>query len=129
MSCNEENNFSNRFSYLSGGIDSYQNVIRTLAGEIKPGYSTFSISITALQAEARRVWQDKNSDGILRSDELKTLDELGIVSLNVAHQDTNQALAGGRLSQIGSLLKAHSSKHPQCKKCLTCLATRRSVSS
>jgi Ca2+-binding RTX toxin-like protein len=44
---------------------------------------------------ALRVWQDANSDGISQTGELKTLDELGITSINTAQTRVLQATANG----------------------------------
>lgn len=53
-----------------------------------------------------KVWQDKNQDGISQADELKTLEELNIQSLNLSYQNTKQNLSGGNeLAQIGSYIK------------------------
>ena len=50
-----------------------------------------------------RVWRDLNQDGVSQKEELFTLEEVGVQSLNVAYQDTNQNLGNGnRLAQEGS---------------------------
>ena len=53
-----------------------------------------------------RVWQDLNQDGISQTNELRTLEELGIQSLNVAYKDVNKNLGNGNtLAQQGSYTK------------------------
>jgi len=53
-----------------------------------------------------RVWQDLNQDGISQTNELRTLEELGIQSLDVAYEDVNQNLGNGNtLAQEGSYTK------------------------
>ena len=42
-----------------------------------------------------RVWRDLNQDGVSQKEELFTLEEVGVQSLNVAYQDTNQNLGNG----------------------------------
>ena len=50
-----------------------------------------------------RVWRDLNQDGVSQKEELFTLEEVGVQSLNVAYQDTNQNLGNGnRLAHEGS---------------------------
>ncbi|WLF84392.1 calcium-binding protein [Moraxella sp. ZY210820] len=57
------------------------------------------------------VWQDKNQDGISQEDELKTLEELGIQSLNLAYQNIRQNLNGdNQLTQIGNYTKVDGTK-------------------
>ena len=53
-----------------------------------------------------RVWQDLNQDGIPQTNELRTLEELGIQSLDVAYKDVNKNLGNGNtLAQQGSYTK------------------------
>ena len=53
-----------------------------------------------------RVWQDLNQDGISQANELRTLEELGIQSLDVAYKDANKNLGNGNtLAQQGSYTK------------------------
>ena len=53
-----------------------------------------------------RVWQDLNQDGISQANELRTLEELGIQSLDVAYKDVNKNLGNGNtLAQQGSYTK------------------------
>ena len=53
-----------------------------------------------------RVWQDLNQDGISQTNELRTLEELGIQSLDVAYKDANKNLGNGNtLAQQGSYTK------------------------
>ena len=53
-----------------------------------------------------RVWQDLNQDGISQTNELRTLEELGIQSLDVAYKDVNKNLGNGNtLAQQGSYTK------------------------
>ncbi|MCL1481092.1 MAG: hypothetical protein MH213_07060 [Marinobacter sp.] len=57
-----------------------------------------------------RVWQDLNSDGISQADELKTLDEAGVASINVAKTENSQPLANGNLlADIGSYVRSDGS--------------------
>lgn len=42
-----------------------------------------------------RVWQDLNQDGISQANELKTLEELGIVGINVGKTEHSKVLPGG----------------------------------
>ncbi|UBQ55849.1 calcium-binding protein [Alysiella filiformis] len=57
-----------------------------------------------------RVWQDKNQDGISQADELHTLADLGIQSLNTAYEDVNQDLGNGNsIAQLGSYTKTDGS--------------------
>jgi len=50
-----------------------------------------------------RIWQDKNSDGISQTDELKTLDELGITAINLDSQETNIDSNGNRIAATGTV--------------------------
>ncbi|HFC6745187.1 TPA: iron-regulated protein FrpC, partial [Neisseria meningitidis] len=53
-----------------------------------------------------RVWQDLNQDGISQANELRTLEELGIQSLDLAYKDVNKNLGNGNtLAQQGSYTK------------------------
>ena len=53
-----------------------------------------------------RVWQDLNQDGISQTNELRTLEELGIQSLDVTYKDVNKNLGNGNtLAQQGSYTK------------------------
>ena len=53
-----------------------------------------------------RVWQDLNQDGISQTNELRTLEELGIQSLDVAYKDINKNLGNGNtIAQQGSYTK------------------------
>ena len=47
-----------------------------------------------------KVWRDLNQDGVSQANELFTLDQLGIASLNVGHRNNTQSLANG--NQIAS---------------------------
>ena len=52
-----------------------------------------------------RVWRDLNQDGVSQKEELFTLEEVGVQSLNVAYQDSNRNLGdGNRLAQEGSYI-------------------------
>ena len=63
-----------------------------------------------------RVWRDLNQDGVSQKEELFTLEEVGVQSLNVAYQDTNQNLGNGnRLAQEGS-----SYRYPALQRCQVC---------
>ena len=53
-----------------------------------------------------KVWIDANSDGISQENELRTLMDLDIQSLDVAYQDANQNLGNGNsIRQLGILTK------------------------
>lgn len=53
-----------------------------------------------------RVWQDKNSDGISQTNELLTLEEAGIASLNTGYQNTNTLDGNGnKILQISTATK------------------------
>ncbi|HEZ5392508.1 TPA: calcium-binding protein, partial [Neisseria meningitidis] len=55
-----------------------------------------------------RVWQDLNQDGISQTNELRTLEELGIQSLDLAYKDVNKNLGNGNtLAQQGSYTKTN----------------------
>ncbi|MCG7657596.1 calcium-binding protein [Neisseriaceae bacterium CCUG 44465] len=57
-----------------------------------------------------RVWQDANQDGISQSDELHTLADLGIQSLNTTYKDVSQDLGNGNsIAQLGSYTKTDGS--------------------
>jgi hypothetical protein len=50
-----------------------------------------------------RVWQDLNQDGISQANELKTLDELGIASINVGKTEHSKVLPGGNeIADLGT---------------------------
>ncbi|MEX5538712.1 hypothetical protein ABFV54_26765, partial [Pseudomonas syringae] len=50
-----------------------------------------------------RVWRDLNQDGISQADELFTLEQVGVKSLNTDYQNTHQRLGNGNiLAQTGS---------------------------
>jgi VCBS repeat-containing protein len=50
-----------------------------------------------------RVWQDLNQDGISQAGELKTLDELGIASINVGKTEHSKVLPGGNeIADLGT---------------------------
>ncbi|CRL92363.1 putative RTX family exoprotein [Neisseria meningitidis serogroup B] len=56
--------------------------------------------------QSLRVWQDLNQDGISQTNELRTLEELGIQSLDLAYKDVNKNLGNGNtLAQQGSYTK------------------------
>ncbi|WP_194965261.1 calcium-binding protein, partial [Neisseria meningitidis] len=56
--------------------------------------------------QSLRVWQDLNQDGISQANELRTLEELGIQSLDLAYKDVNKNLGNGNtLAQQGSYTK------------------------
>ncbi|MFT0213547.1 hypothetical protein VQ643_13225 [Pseudomonas sp. F1_0610] len=52
-----------------------------------------------------KVWQDLNSDGISQANELKTLDELGIVGINLDATKTNIDSNGNIISAIGTFIR------------------------
>lgn len=58
-----------------------------------------------------KVWQDKNKDGISQIDELHTLTDLNIDSLDLNHNNANQNLQGGRLTQLSSYTKSDGKSH------------------
>lgn len=54
-----------------------------------------------------KVWQDKNGDGISTPDELLTLAEIGITSINVKNKQTvNQSVTGGVIKEQTTFTKA-----------------------
>ncbi|MCL1481105.1 MULTISPECIES: hypothetical protein [unclassified Marinobacter] len=58
-----------------------------------------------------RVWQDLNSDGISQEGELKTLDEAGVISINVESTENSQPLANGNLlADIGTYVRSGGSR-------------------
>ncbi|CWR00081.1 Iron-regulated protein frpA [Neisseria meningitidis] len=58
--------------------------------------------------QSLRVWQDLNQDGISQTNELRTLEELGIQSLDLAYKDVNKNLGNGNtLAQQGSYTKTN----------------------
>lgn len=57
-----------------------------------------------------RVWQDLNQDGISQSNELKTLDELGIASFNVGRTAHSQMLpSGNQMADLGTFTRTDGS--------------------
>ncbi|WP_298025304.1 calcium-binding protein, partial [uncultured Campylobacter sp.] len=59
-----------------------------------------------------KIWQDANSNGISDEGELKSLDELGIASLSLNHNEVNEDLGGGNtLSLKGSYIKKDGTAH------------------
>ena len=59
-----------------------------------------------------KIWQDANSNGISDEGELKSLDELGIASLSLNHNEVNEDLGGGNtLSLKGSYIKTDGTAH------------------
>ena len=59
-----------------------------------------------------KIWQDTNSNGISDEGELKSLDELGIASLSLNHNEVNEDLGGGNtLSLKGSYTKTDGTAH------------------
>ncbi len=60
-----------------------------------------------------RIWQDIDGDGYSASDELFTLQEMGISSINVAHTDTNTTDPQGNTQiQAGTFTKTDGIKNP-----------------
>ena len=59
---------------------------------------------------ALKVWQDYDQDGVTDSGELKTLTELGIVSINLSHAAPSEptAIGGNTIANIGSFTRADS---------------------
>ena len=58
-----------------------------------------------------RVWQDRNQDGISQANELRTLTELGIQSLDISYKDIDKNLGNGNiLAQQGSYTKTNGTK-------------------
>ncbi|MCK9546573.1 MAG: hypothetical protein M0Q25_07685 [Sulfurospirillaceae bacterium] len=55
--------------------------------------------------EHLKVWQDVNGDGISQADELKTLSELGITSINLNSTLTNVDSNGNRIKAVSLLTK------------------------
>ena len=59
-----------------------------------------------------KIWQDANSNGISDEGELKSLDELGIASLSLNHNEVNEDLGGGNtLSLKGNYIKKDGTAH------------------
>uniref|UniRef100_UPI0034DFF0FA calcium-binding protein n=1 Tax=Snodgrassella gandavensis TaxID=2946698 RepID=UPI0034DFF0FA len=59
-----------------------------------------------------RVWRDLNQDGISQADELFTLEQVGVKSLNLEHRNTNTSLGNGNsLAQTGSFETTDGSVH------------------
>jgi Ca2+-binding RTX toxin-like protein len=59
-----------------------------------------------------RVWRDLNQDGISQADELFTLEQVGVKSLNLEHQNTNKSLGNGNsLAQTGTYETTDGSVH------------------
>ncbi|WP_459881139.1 LysM peptidoglycan-binding domain-containing protein [Campylobacter concisus] len=59
-----------------------------------------------------KIWQDANFNGISDEGELKSLDELGIASLSLNHNEVNEDLGGGNtLSLKGSYTKTDGTAH------------------
>ena len=59
-----------------------------------------------------KVWRDLNGDGASSSNELFSLSDLGIQSLNTSFSETNQILEGSnRLTQLGSFTRTDGSSH------------------
>ncbi|WP_306820963.1 calcium-binding protein [Neisseria meningitidis] len=70
------------------------------------GDNIINAADTAFQS--LRVWQDLNQDGISQTNELRTLEELGIQSLDLAYKDVNKNLGNGNtLAQQGSYTKTN----------------------
>ena len=59
-----------------------------------------------------RIWRDLNQDGISQADELFTLEQVGVKSLNLEHRNTNTSLGNGNsLAQTGSFETTDGSIH------------------
>ncbi|OOX80683.1 calcium-binding protein [Snodgrassella alvi] len=59
-----------------------------------------------------RVWRDLNQDGITQADELFTLSQVGIKSLNLSNKNTSTSLGNGNtLAQTGTYEKTDGSEH------------------
>ncbi|GHU41441.1 hypothetical protein AGMMS50289_04600 [Betaproteobacteria bacterium] len=57
---------------------------------------------------ALKVWQDKNGDGVTQTGELRTLQQVGIASINLAYQDVAaQADSDGQIARQGSFTWAN----------------------
>jgi hypothetical protein len=56
-----------------------------------------------------RVWQDLDQDMVTDAGELKTLDELGITSIGLAHQNTGTQISLNVLARTGSFTRADES--------------------
>ena len=52
-----------------------------------------------------KVWQDKNKDGISQKEELNSLTDLNIQSLNLDYKNSNQQSQGGKISQLSNYTK------------------------
>ena len=54
-----------------------------------------------------KIWQDINSDGITQENELRTMEEAGIIGINTARADTSQTFANGNaIRGTGTYMKA-----------------------
>ncbi|API86698.1 calcium-binding protein [Francisella uliginis] len=57
-----------------------------------------------------QVWQDKNQDGISQADELKSLSQAAIKSINLKHVSANRVTDGGIVSDISYFTKVDGTK-------------------
>ncbi len=54
-----------------------------------------------------KIWRDLNSDGISQANELRTMEEAGIIGINTARADTSQTFANGNaIRGTGTYMKA-----------------------
>ena len=60
---------------------------------------------------ALEVWQDTNADGVAQSDELSTLTQLGIQSINLSAQSASQVIAGNTVEAVSSVTMTDGSTH------------------
>ena len=49
------------------------------------------------------VWQDTNGDGVCQSDELQTLSQLGITSIQLDASQTNENIQGSNIRQVATV--------------------------
>ncbi len=57
------------------------------------------------------VWEDTNGDGVAKPDELFTLAQLGIQSINLGDQTTNQIVSGTTIEAVSSVTMTDGSTH------------------
>ena len=99
------------FEYFNGWFKSVKNNKYDLLffGEgDNPGDTQKIIDINYKDFNKLRIWQDINKDGVSQTNELKTLDELNIKSLNLNYNEVNQDLRDNNtLTLKGSYTKTN----------------------
>ena len=86
----------------TGGFDMLAGYDANLDGKIDASDGVFS---------SLAVWQDYNQNGVTDAGELKSLSELGIVSISLSHgaPSTSTVIGGNTISQVGSFTRADGS--------------------